>query len=293
MIEGFVDMVESTAADELAREVIRASGLLGELKREHTTENLIRWENVQELVSAIAEFVSNNPDAGSLSTFLQEVSLITDADLDTTSGDVVTLMTLHSSKGLEFPVVFVSGLEEGLFPLARMAQDRKDLEEERRLFYVGVTRAETRLFLSYARSRYRFGEQQSSIRSRFLDEFDDGLVRTEAGGEFRGRADRFTRRSTGFSYDDVDPHYYRRNLRGDDHRTRRPVAPAAEGRRIVYDEGEGGEIVPGATVEHEVFGEGKVLALEGSGHQAKATVFFPEVGQKKLVLRFARLRVVD
>ncbi len=188
----------------------------------------------------------------------------------------------------------MTGLEEGLFPLARMSQDRKDLEEERRLFYVGVTRAEKRVFLSYARSRYRFGEQQSSIRSRFLDEFDDGLVRTEAGVEFRGRTDRFTRRSTEFSYDHVDPHYYRRDLRGGDQPTRRKTdAPRQEGRRVVYDEGEGGGVVPGAMVEHEVFGEGKVLALEGSGLQSKATVFFPEVGQKKLVLRFARLRVVE
>jgi DNA helicase-2/ATP-dependent DNA helicase PcrA len=294
MIQGFIDSAESLPADALAREVIRASGLLGELKREHTTESLIRWENVQELVSAIAEFVSNNPESGSLSTFLQEVSLITDADLDPGTGEVVTLMTLHSSKGLEYPVVFVTGLEEGLFPLARMSQDRKDLEEERRLFYVGVTRAEKRVFLSYARSRYRFGEQQSSIRSRFLDEFADGLIRTEAGVEFRGRADRFSRRSTEFSYDDVDPHYYRRDLRGVDQPGRRKAdASRGDGRRVVYDEGEGGGVVPGAVVEHEVFGEGKVLALEGSGLQAKATVFFPEVGQKKLVLRFARLRVVE
>ena len=293
MINGFVELSDTLPADELAREVIRASGLLGELKREHTTENLIRWENVQELVSAIAEFVANDPDSGSLSTFLQEVSLITDADLDTSSGEVVTLMTLHSSKGLEYPVVFVTGLEEGLFPLARMSEDRKDLEEERRLFYVGVTRAEKRLFLSYARSRYRFGEQQSGIRSRFLDEFDEGLVRTEAGADFKGRSDRFRRRSTEFSYDDVDPHYYRRNLRGSNQAARSEPPSQRDDRRIVYDEGEGGDMVPGATVEHEIFGEGKVLALEGIGHQAKATVFFPEVGQKKLVLRFARLRVVD
>ncbi len=294
MIEGFVEMAETMPADELAREIVRSVGLLEEYKREHTTENLIRSENVQELVSAIAEFVASNPEAGSLSTFLQEVSLVTDFDLGTT-GDVVTLMTLHSSKGLEYPVVFVSGLEEGLFPLGRMSQDRKDLEEERRLFYVGVTRAEKRVFLSYARSRYRFGDQQSSIRSRFLDEFDDGLVRTEAGTEFKGRPDRFTNRSAGlFSYDDVDPHYYRRNLRRSETGPRRSAAASQpEGRRVVYDEGEGGGIVPGAAVEHEVFGEGKVLALEGQGHQARATVFFPEVGQKKLVLRFARLRVVE
>jgi DNA helicase-2/ATP-dependent DNA helicase PcrA len=295
MISGFAERMESVPADELAGDVIRASGLLDELKREHTTENLIRWENVQELVSAVAEFVSNNPESGSLSTFLQEVSLVTDADLDTSSGDVVTLMTLHASKGLEYPVVFITGLEEGLFPLARMSEERKDLEEERRLFYVGVTRAEKRVFLSYARSRCRFGDQQSSIRSRFLDEVDDGLVRTEAGVEFKGRTDRFASRSSSrIEYDDVDPHYYRRNLRGDGgHESKKSSRTQADDRKVVYEEGEGGSIVPGVTVEHEVFGEGKVLALDGAGLQAKATVFFPEVGQKKLVLRFARLRLIE
>ncbi|MDX1430464.1 MAG: 3'-5' exonuclease, partial [Rhodothermales bacterium] len=269
-------------------EVIRGSGLLDELKREHTTENLVRWENVQELVNAIAEFVENNADNGSLSTFLQEVSLLTDADDDHTEGDKVTLMTLHASKGLEFPVVFITGLEEGLFPHARAAQEKEELEEERRLFYVGVTRAEKMLFLSTARSRYQYGEQQSCIRSRFLDETDPGLIRTEAGVEFSAKKDRFRMRPGGrVTYDDVDPYYYRQNLR-----KKAGASSTGAGRRIVYDEGEGGDIVPGVVVEHEVFGEGKVQAVEGNGQQAKATVFFRDVGQKKLVLRFAKLRVI-
>jgi DNA helicase-2/ATP-dependent DNA helicase PcrA len=181
----------------------------------------------------------------------------------------------------------VTGLEEGLFPLMSGGQDA-DIEEERRLFYVGVTRAEEQVFLSAARSRFRFGEQQSCIKSRFLEECEPGLIATEAGGEFTGgrRRERIAveRRP---HYSDMDPHYYRESL------LQRP-SPAQSGgeRRIVYDEGEGGGLVPGALVEHDLFGEGKVLAMEGTGQQAKATVFFEEVGQKKLVLRFARLKVV-
>ncbi len=291
MIRDFVALAATKRADEVAQEVVRRSGLLDELKREHTTENLVRWENVQELINAVAEFVSTNPETASLSVFLQDVSLLTDADEDHHVGDKVTLMTLHSSKGLEFAVVFIAGLEEGLFPLARAVEDRAELEEERRLFYVGVTRAEKMLFLSNARTRYRFGEQQAGVRSRFLDEVEDGLIRTEAGAELTRRPDRFRMRSTdSVSYDDIDPYYYRRNLRGA--KKRSTDGAATSGRRVVFDEGEGGGLVPGALVEHEVFGEGKVLALEGNGQQAKATVFFPDVGQKKLVLRFARLRLI-
>ncbi len=288
LITEFRELAATEPADEVAREVIRGSGLLDELKREHTTENLVRWENVQELVSAIAEFVETNPDTGSLSTFLQEVSLLTDADDDQADGDKVTLMTLHASKGLEFPVVFITGLEEGLFPLARAAQEKEELEEERRLFYVGVTRAEKMLFLSTARSRYQYGEQQSCVRSRFLDETAPGLIRTEAGVEFTGKKDRFRMRPAGrVTYEGVDPYYYRQNLRA-----KAGASGAGAGRRVVYEEGEGGGIVPGVIVEHDVFGEGKVQAVDGNGQQAKATVFFQTVGQKKLVLRFARLRVI-
>jgi DNA helicase II / ATP-dependent DNA helicase PcrA len=259
---------------------------------------------VQELISAIAEFAETAPAGAnnSLSEFLQQIALVTDADRDDGDPNRVTLMTLHASKGLEFKVVFVTGLEEGLFPLAAAAQDPTQLEEERRLFYVGVTRAEEVLFLSFARSRYRFGEQTPGIRSRFLDEIDaENVIYTEAGKPFTGKKDRFSLRTGGTeAFDEMDPHYYRRNLReeaGASRAPRRTPAPrpapeaASGGRQIVYDEGEA-EIVPGVRVVHGQFGEGKVLAVEGQGERAAATVFFPNVGQKKLRLKFARLQVV-
>jgi DNA helicase II / ATP-dependent DNA helicase PcrA len=281
----------SAPADELARDLIQEAGLLAALREENTPESLQRWENVQELISAIAEFAAGAPEGeGTLSAFLQQVALITDADADEGDPNRVTLMTLHASKGLEFRVVFVTGLEEGLFPLAAAAQDPTELEEERRLFYVGVTRAQELLFLSYARSRYRFGEQQAGIRSRFLDEVEaDDVIRTEAGRPFTGKKDRFAlRQGSTTAFDGVDPHYYRRSLRDE---TPRRVTPASDERRIVYDEGEG-EVVPGVRVVHGTFGEGKVIAVEGRGERAAATVFFPQVGQKKLRLKFAGLQIV-
>ncbi len=294
LIATYAAQAGSRPADELARDLIKEAGLNDELRKEHTHENLVRWENVQELVSAIAEFTAGSEEA-TLSTFLQEVSLLTDADNGYDDANRVTLMTLHAAKGLEYPVVFVAGMEEELFPLARAAQDRQELEEERRLFYVGATRAEERLYLSCARSRFRYGEQKHCVRSRFLDEVDPDVIRTEAGESFRQRGGRFE--SDGgsgptASYDHVDPHYYRRNLSGQK-KTRRVTRKknAGGGRRVVYDEGEGG-IAPGAQVEHRQFGEGKVISMDGRGEKATAVVFFPDVGQKKLKLKFARLRRV-
>ncbi|HEX8386391.1 MAG TPA: 3'-5' exonuclease, partial [Rubricoccaceae bacterium] len=210
----------------------------------------------------------------------------------------VTLMTLHASKGLEFKVVFVTGLEEGLFPLAAAAQDPRELEEERRLFYVGVTRAEEALFLSYARSRYRFGEQSSSVRSRFLDELDgaDDLIRTESGGRFEARRGRFELDAddgdTAGRYGRMDPNYWKDSLRPDAAPpVRKTRAQIDTERQVVYDEGEAA-IVVGAQVHHATFGAGKVIGVEGAGERAAATVFFRSVGQKKLKLKFAGLQVV-
>ena len=291
----------SMAPDELARDLIDDAGLLSELRKEHTRENLQRWENVQELISALAEYVESTEEA-SISTFLQEVALMTGQDEAEEGDDKVTLMTLHAAKGTEFPVVFVAGLEEGLFPLEQATQEKAELEEERRLFYVGVTRAEERLYLSWARSRYRYGEQTSNTRSRFLEEVDSDVVRTEAGGELEQQTDRFSAgggSGGGQEYDEMDPHYYRQDLSGDGGTTgssdglrRIESTDGGGGRRVVYDEGHG-EIVPGARVEHQKFGRGKVQSLEGEGDKATAVVFFgSDVGNKKLKLKYANLRVI-
>lgn len=283
MIEQYIDAADSdTPGEDIARALVQETGIIDDLKKEQTTENLMRWENVQELLNAIAEYTAGDPSNRTLATFLQEVSLITDVDEADYDERKITLMTLHASKGLEFPVVFITGLEEGLFPLAKAAQDPSELEEERRLFYVGATRAEERLFISHARSRFRFGQHESSVRSRFLDEVDSDVIRTEAGERYTTKPNRFTlSEGDTVRYEEMDPHYYRRNLAG----------PGRSERTVVYDEGEG-QIVAGVRVEHPQFGEGKVLATDGTGEKKRAVVFFRSVGQKKLALRFARLRVI-
>ena len=307
-VEGFTFLVSRHAskanthsADEIARDFIAETGLLQALRDENTPEALARLENVHELLNAVAEFAGSAGDgeSRSLSEFLQEVSLVADTDRLAEDANRVTLMTLHASKGLEFKVVFVTGLEEGLFPLAAAAQDPTELEEERRLLYVGVTRAEEALFLSYARSRYRFGEQTSSVRSRFLDELEgvEDLIRTEGGGAFETRRGRFEMEgddggASGGRYGRMDPNYWKDSLRPDAAPpVRKTKAARDQERQIVYDEGEAA-IVVGAQVHHQTFGAGKVIGVEGAGERAAATVFFRSVGQKKLKLKFAGLQVV-
>ena len=296
--------IASTPADQLAREFIAESGLLQALRDENTPEALARLENVHELLNAVAEYVENAApgEERGLSEFLQEVSLVSDVDRMADDENRVTLMTLHASKGLEFKTVFVTGLEEGLFPLAKAAQDPQELEEERRLFYVGATRAEQMLFLTFARSRYRYGDQQSAVRSRFLDELPDlgDLLQTEAGTQFQAKRGRFTLDGGTVEadadlgrYADVQPDYWKKSLRPDAAPKKRKTRTQIDAeRQIVYDEGEGGAIVPGAEVYHATFGQGKVLDAEGHGDRAAVTVFFPSVGQKKLKLKFARLQVL-
>ena len=296
LVSRFASKAQTAPADELAREFIAETGLLQALRDQNTPEALARLENVHELLNAVAEFAGSDPtgEPRTLSEFLQEVSLVADVDRLGDDENRVTLMTLHASKGLEFKVVFVTGLEEGLFPLAKAAQDPTELEEERRLLYVGVTRAEEALYLSYARSRYRYGDQQSSVRSRFLDELDgDDLLRTESGGRFEARAGRFEPSAGGTGrYGDMAPDYWKRSLRPDSGPKKRTRSVPSGEREVVYDEGES-DIVPGVRVHHRSFGNGKVLAVEGAGERAAATVFFNSVGQKKLKLAFARLQVVE
>ena len=298
LIGRFASKAQTAPADELARELIQETGLMQALRDENTPESLARLENVHELLNAVAEFANSAPDGEprTLSEFLQEVSLVADVDRLGDDENRVTLMTLHASKGLEFKVVFVTGLEEGLFPLAKAAQDPTELEEERRLFYVGATRAEEVLFLTYARSRYRYGEQSSSIRSRFLDELGDAgdLLRTESGARFQGKAGRFqmSDASDSIEYGGMDPDYWKASLRPESATPKRTKRVSQRGEReIVYDEGEAA-IVPGVKVHHGSFGNGKVIAVEGKGERAAATVYFKSVGQKKLKLKFARLQVV-
>ncbi|MBP1653562.1 MAG: UvrD/REP helicase, partial [Bacteroidetes bacterium] len=277
LLTKYLGLRASMSASELARSLIDELGFLVALKDENTQESLARRENIIELVSALSEFSDSRPEAG-LEEFLEEVSLVADVDMADFDRNAVTLMTVHAAKGLEFPVVFVTGLEEGLFPIAGALEDRRELEEERRLMYVGVTRAMHKVFLSYATARYRFGTLGYSTRSRFLEEIDQSYLVVHGTGAAMG------------------PRAYRRPLDQSQQRPRsapkRPL-PVFDDTMPDY-ENESQEqkgLVVGSKVSHETFGPGKIVGLSGRGENARAIVDFESVGKKHLLLKFAHLRI--
>jgi DNA helicase-2/ATP-dependent DNA helicase PcrA len=272
---------EQMSFSELSRSMVDELGILREFKEEASVESMNRWENVQELLSAISEFHDTRPDA-KLEQFLEEVSLVSDIDTWEGTQNAVTLMTLHSSKGLEFPVVVITGLEEGLLPFYSNTIDRTDLEEERRLFYVGVTRAQRKLYLTHTRMRYRFGEPSYPSSSRFLTEMGSENVEVV---ESRGSKRAFEP-SNGDSFDQR-PRRTRREEKprtGDDGFFGDPIPDyESESQEML-------EVKRGSLVLHETFGRGKVIDVKGSGDAKKAVVAFDEYGVKNLILKFARLK---
>lgn len=262
---------------ELARSLVDELGVLKMFKEEQTAESMVRWENVQELLSAISEFSDSREDA-TMEEFLEEVALVSDIDTWEGTKNAVTLMTLHSSKGLEFPVVFIAGLEEGLLPFYSNTIDRVALEEERRLFYVGITRAKSMLYLTRTKLRYRFGEVSYPSPSRFLAEIGEEhmqIIRSQTTrrsleesthGPIRARRGRGIRAMSEESFHaDSMPDY------------------ESESQELL-------DVKRGSTVLHETFGRGKVVEVVGSGDARKAVVNFEQFGVKNLILKFARLR---
>ena len=250
---------------ELAASLVNELGILREYKQEGTIEALSRAENVRELLLAIAEFTNQSGKEATLESYLENVALTTDLDNWDDRTNTVTLMTLHSAKGLEFPVVFITGLEEGLFPISRSLADPPALEEERRLFYVGATRAKTKLYLAWARNRRKFGETTASIASRFLREVDQSLVQIESSYRaFPGRRQRPARHS------EADP------------------MP-----RYEDESQEQLEYRAGMRVNHPTFGKGTIMRLEPSvAGSLKLRVLFDQEGEKRLVLPFAKLEIL-
>ncbi len=293
LIKSFKLMVEVEKKDayEVANHVAKASGLLRELYEDKTVEGLARYQNLQELLNAIKSFVDNpeNEDK-SLATFLQSVSLLTnaDADEDPADRDKVTMMTIHSAKGLEFNRVFLVGLEEDLFPSQMMLQSQQDLEEERRLFYVAVTRAEKKLMISYAESRYQFGRLKACEPSRFLNELDPNFVKMAKPAGARKEVASFRPvQKTGF--------------------TAKPAPSAAQliqkpttntnYQHVVstnFQATDALALAAGQKVEHAKFGFGLIKRIEVNGAERKAVIDFEKgVGEKTLLLSFAKLMVVS
>lgn len=280
MMQKYRALRQQVSVSELSRAFVDELGILQLYKDEGTPESMARWENVQELLSAISEYEAQRTEA-SLEQFLQEVSLVSDLDRWEDKHNAITLMTLHSAKGLEFPVVFITGMEEGLLPFYTNSIDRKELEEERRLFYVGVTRAMNKLYLTYARIRYRFGEMTYQSPSRFLDEVDKSLMKVS------GNSYMVYSRAMSSGYPMAPP---RRNGRHgvaeESHFTPDPQ-PSYERDEISAD-----DLRAGALVEHDLFGKGKIINVAGKGEALKAVVEFPTVGRKNLLLKYARLKLL-
>ena len=294
-------------AYEIAERVVKRTGLLQEYKKDATPEGIAKIENIEELLNGMKDFVKGQEDVadskGSLTEYLEDVSLATDMDKDIGDDDRVALMTIHLSKGLEFPYVYIVGMEEDLFPSAKSIQTREELEEERRLFYVALTRAEKQAYLTYAEQRYRFGSSQDTEPSRFIEEIKEAHLKylTPIQSQLNYRYKPLIDRDI---FGEVDKSKLRlqKPISGTPPAKNAPTAdelpklrklkpinamPAANDKSL-YN-----ELRVGARVQHERFGQGVVIALEGTGNDKKAQVNFDTGGLKNILLRFAKLTLID
>ena len=323
MISSFIENAQKMPANQVGTMIVKQSGIIADIYQDTTPENLSRQENVEELVNGMQDFCDMRMEEGneniSLSDYLSEVSLMSDVDSD--KGDdehKITLMTIHSAKGLEFGTVFVVGLEEGLFLSDMVSGNPREMEEERRLFYVAITRAKTHCYLSYAQCRFRYGQMEFSAPSRFLKDIDPKYLD-------RQQSMFSTRRSMD---DEVElPWQRKRSLFGERQETPRPFRPTVPSAKpfpsaspffsarpvpstgtttarplssvsqtTSFPQGTsshaGGGLKEGAYILHNRFGRGKVLKVEGTGDNTKATVQFENVGTKQLLLKFAKFEVI-
>ncbi len=296
MIKAFQTLLAKGNAYDMAFAVGKQTGLVADLYNDKSVEGLARYENVQELLNSIKEFTETPDEEGelrdkSLGAYLQQITLLTDADEKDVNADAVRLMTIHAAKGLEFPCVFAVGLEENLFPSSMSMYDREDLEEERRLFYVAVTRAKERLWVTYANSRYRFGTLVQNDPSRFIDEIpEEYLDRT-----FTGAAHRATGSVGAFgsmmnqSFDKMPS---LKKLADKLEQSKRATASSNHAPSANFKPDSPDSMQAGMTVEHQKFGFGTITAIEGGAANRIATIDFGDgVGVKKIVLNYAKLMI--
>ncbi len=299
MIESFQVLNQKANVFELAEHVAKASGLIREFNKDGTPEGVARMENIEELLNGMKDFVEGQKEiadtTGSLAEFLEDVSLATDLDNDDGNLDRVALMTIHLAKGLEFPYVFIVGLEEDLFPSAMSMNTRSELEEERRLFYVALTRAEKQAYLTYALSRYRWGKLIDAEPSRFIEEIDDKFLDILTPIEER----RFNPMLDANIFGDTPQNMIRfkkpvirkkskpEGFKISTPKNLKPVTKSKSGSNL-FDS----KLIVGTVVNHQRFGKGRVLKIEGKGPDIKAEIDFENGGLKKLLLRFAKLEIV-
>jgi len=306
LIESFQVLNQTADVFELAEHVTRTTGIIKEFNKDGTPEGVVKMENIEELLNGMKDFVEGQKEiadtTGNLAEFLEDVALATDIDGDKGDPDHVALMTIHLAKGLEFPTVFVVGLEEDLFPSAMSMNTRSELEEERRLFYVALTRAEKQAYLTYALSRYRWGKLIDSEPSRFIEEIDEQYLDIVTPIEER----RFNPMLSAEIFGDVEPNKIRykpakqpvfkkgntakkepEKFKVTTPKNLKPVAKT-NGNTNLFDS----KLVVGNIVKHIRFGTGEVMKIEGAGADIKAEINFQHGGAKKLLLRFAKLEVI-
>lgn len=312
LIQSFRIHLETKNAFELGHQIASESGLLKELYSDRTPEGVSRYENIQELLNAMKEFSDKeDPEAPGkinvMSDFLLDVALLTDADNENSEvKEFVSMMTIHGAKGLEFPYVNIVGMEENLFPSQLSINSREEMEEERRLFYVAMTRAEKQATLSYADTRYRWGQLTHCEPSRFIEEIDDQyLEMTTAEKRQTSKSVDFNSERSGFfqsrkpaSKPQSPPLGTSASIRTKNDPVATPFVPPKNFKKVSHavsmtegDWAKPEDLQEGTEVLHEKFGRGKIIKLEGSGMDMKATIFFPSDGQKQLLLKFAKLKV--
>lgn len=299
MIESFQVMNQTANAFELSDHVTKVSGLIREYKNDGSLEGISKMENIEELLNGIKDFVDGQEEladaTGSIAEFLEDVALATDLDADKGDSDHVALMTIHLAKGLEFPYVYIVGMEEDLLPSAMSMSTRSELEEERRLFYVALTRAEKQAYLTYALSRYRWGKLIDGEPSRFISEIDDAYLEILTPVDDRRQNPMLSADIFG----DIEPSQirFKKPALKKDVQPPKFVPPAKLKPLNIANGSAGanlfdGKLTVGNIVEHMRFGKGEVLSIEGVGADVKAEINFEHGGVKKLLLRFAKLEVL-
>ena len=282
MIESIKNKIEHTDVFDITKELLKQSGLYNLYKNDESLEGINRIQNIEELLNGIKDFVENNEKSqASVSSFLQDVALATDQDNDTNDNNKVSLMTVHLAKGLEFPYVYIVGLEENLFPSAMNLNSRTELEEERRLFYVALTRAEKKIYLSYVLSRYRWGKPVDSEKSRFIDEIKEEYLQNNVIQ--RSISKDFSQKS---QFNKVGIRYKKPETRPAKNFVK---LKSSSSKSNLFDN----KLIVGNIVVHERFGKGEVISIEGQGGDRKAEIMFEKDGLKKLLLRFSRLEIIS
>jgi DNA helicase-2/ATP-dependent DNA helicase PcrA len=315
MIKSFASMLQTKNAYEVATHVGKQTNLVKELFNDKSTEGVQRYENIQELLNSIKEWIET-PDNEegevvdkSLGSYLQQITLLTDADEKDPDADTVKLMTIHAAKGLEFECVFAAGLEEMLFPNAMSINTREELEEERRLFYVVITRAKKKLWITYANSRYRFGSLVQNEPSRFIAEIPEThLDKSYAGGGIKNQGSGF---GSGSAFDRMRGGFGNSAAKEAERRYGPPpskkqastptyLAPKPSAPKVVehkpsenFVASDTSNLQVGQKVEHQKFGFGEVVKMEGAAHNPIATVKFELNGEKKIMLNYAKLRIIE